>query len=657
MSTSPLRSHCVSFSLTLVAIFLLPGVQLVAMQAQPKQAPASDNDGISSQEMKIVRDLINRLDEPHQFTPVEEALVHGRKAWLIRTAQRLQEYIDENSGEAHAAVWRQRFELNDLMRELQSHSPRLSVLERHWSKHFEDQYHQKELKLPEEDGTPNAGKARKRQRHAVESYILALRQYFELYRDWRQPKDALDRFLQRVDDSQSVLKTFHPEMSYDTKQTQIAELHRCLAVIDISQQIPDLVREIRSSYLHPKLRVFVSTRALNHLLAKVNLDSRPVSQCENKTVLSGIACPQGHLKLRGFPRDDMAEFSAYYDDSVLFSGQAKRKRIHLGISASLEAHLRKHFYVIQGAADSAPSLGDVDLRQVRSSSACDLVNRLVERIGKKQFDANKIEALIEDEIDDLVTQVANYADFELLQRIRNRIGRDITRVRAYRSRENGIELTVFSSRSGFKKEKGLRIPDPFDDEVDFAISFRKGLVRELIRTRRKFGNDENQEDDKPSFNEILKSLSDIFVFGDETPAPDDKKLYIRFTEKLSEILRSDESKDVSLEFEVYYKDKNNQTAPAGNSPHQAFRVSIAPTHSDGVLDLNLEVQPIPGNENNELLELVQNRFAKIQRIKEVTLPALKSYSKSLGDGINLKALRLEYHHSFYTVTGELDLSP
>jgi len=319
MKTRTYRTRCVSFSLTIAAITLLPGVQLLAMQAQPQQAPASENDGISSKEMKVVRDLIDRLDEPHQFTPAEEALVHGRKAWLIRTVQRLQEYIDENSGEAHVAGWRQRFELHVLMRELQSQSPRLSVLERHWSKHFEDQYHQKELKLPEDDGTPNAGKARKRERHAVESYILALRQYFELYRDWRQPKDALNRFLQRVDDTQSVLKTFHPEMSYDTKQTQIAELHRCLAAIDISQQIPDLVREVRSSYLHPKLRVFVSTRALNHLLAKVNLDPRPVSQCENKTVLLGTACPQGHLQLLGLPRDDMAEFSAYYDDSVLFS--------------------------------------------------------------------------------------------------------------------------------------------------------------------------------------------------------------------------------------------------------------------------------------------------------------------------------------------------
>jgi len=241
--------------------------------------------------------------------------------------------------------------------------------------------------------------------------------------------------------------------------------------------------------------------------------------------------------------------------------------------------------VIQGAADSTPSLGNVDLRKVQSSSACDLVNRLVERIAMKQFDANKIEALVEDEIDDLITQVANYADFDLLQRIRNQIGRNITRVRAYRSRENGIEVTGVAARSGVKIEKGLKIADRFDDGVDFAISFRKGLVRELIQTRRKLGNDKSQEDDEPSFNEILRSLSDIFVFGDETPAPDDKKLYIRFTEKLSDMLRSDESKDFSLQFEVYYKDQDNISAPADNSTHQAFQVSIAPTHSDGVLDL------------------------------------------------------------------------
>ncbi len=595
-------------------------------------------------ESKVVHQLINGVEQARgmgvKFEPVDPSTVVMRRAWLLRTVDRLEEYITENPSDPKTHAWREGLRLADLRSELSKAFPDALFLQQLLNEdtlYFEEQVG---WKLHEYDSTEELFEANQAGFPIMASVLRALRRYQIVLEDSQFPERAQQRLDDRLKTVQADLQNYLKTPEQAGRATVIVRLHKLLIELDESLQVRSLVSNIREHYLRPRIRVFISDRVLTRVVQLMPLESQAISQQRRGTLVSGVAVPQGQLFITGADSDSIGILDARYDAPVAFTGSARRKHISLGISANLSASLAKRLFVIEGAADSARTASDVQLVSTDSSGGC-LADALVARAASRSFNSNQISAMLNQDVDSRVTGAANYINLGVVQTLSKKLkklGANTTRVRSYRSRRNGIELTISSSRNGFKEPDTVDPPNSFDDHsrhIDFAVSLRRGLSQQLVDV---YLPSEQQPADLTSATEVLSNAL-RFLRGETSAAASDK---LRIWFPADKEIVSYTQNGIQANFQVATTEKPQDSHPA--------TVTLTYESVDGALKFGYDVSIDGHRELEQKLQRLLGRFTKLTNLRLPKLPIGGLQSLEVGEVTDLE---LSVNKQFVTISGVL----
>ena len=460
----------------------------------------------SADEDQIVQRLFSQIT-PGQvdFVPVSPDIIAEKRAWLHRTAERLEEFIadppklpiDALLGDALPAEdvaaateflmpdvseWHHMFRVGELWWQLGLAYPDPDVLLDIHNAYLpvERDMESNERMRPEDQGY-----------HVVASVGRALREYAVLLQDSRAPgaaQERVDQELTRIKEGLQDYRTLLSEQASNAAlQSKIREIHHSVEELELRRQAETQTTNLRRHYIRPRARVFVATELLSELIKDLPLGSTPVAQCQNRTFVSGRATPTGRVQFQTFPNDEYGSLAGVYRGPVIFRGTAQRRRLCIGLTVNTAVCLEKRVRIIQGAPDSERATSQANFISADSSRGR-LVDAVVTKSARQNFTGNSMTAAVRERIDDAVTAAANFINLQGAKNLRKLLNpKGIVRVRQYRTQDTGIELTLLSSRGGFKDAtERVDPPDPFADpsQPDFSLSLHDSVPNAIARISR-----------------------------------------------------------------------------------------------------------------------------------------------------------------------------
>jgi len=394
-------------------------------------------------------------DEPRHLQPIDASLVKEKRQWLLNVVNQLEDVLGQRGEAEQLQSLRDAAELPEVLRRMRGAAKDLNQLQQIQA---------------EVNGLPEAA----RETHALKAVARALEEYLALGEIRQDPDKAAEDLGKKLEELENQLRRYGRQSQQSQPKT-LRDIHDLVGWLRLRRQAGQLTEQIRSYYLRPKVRAYVSGDLLNRAI-DFPLHLPPVNRVEDGTRVMGRLSTAGRLQVELSPQDEYGALTVFFSNPVRFSGRATRGRISLGVGLTVWQSISKDFRVMAEVPDSEATRGSTRVTCVDTTRG-PLIDRVVERVVRRSLDGGEVSAKLGREIDVTAELLGNLVNLETVLLLKQLAAdRRYILERCYRTTDRGLELTVLSSFDGLAEP--LQTPKT-DSDDDLVVSLHKSLAASL----------------------------------------------------------------------------------------------------------------------------------------------------------------------------------
>ena len=407
--------------------------------------------------------------EENSFCQLPATTYRKHRNWFLYKLSRLKTFTQTTiTGKELVADWEEKYHPTLLAAQVRSGCPDLHLLREIYTDKYETFV---------EDDRFDALVADRF--HILTTTARAFRRYLVTMEDFRNPVGATDRLRSNLTELKMRLEAYsqgrgagqvtdycivNPELD------QIRAIHAVVKRIEVSEQVPELTTRLRSHYMQPKARLYLSAPLLSKTI-NVELPTTEIIRNQSNANLRGSATPHSRLFVYCNPNEERAELGVAYRGMFTFCGTlnvtSPIKRT-TGLQMGLFQNTSKTFLIEAKAPDSNRARSATSMTYAKTQRG-KIFDWLVTPSLRENVPKDPINEKIMDGIDTAVTELSNFIPTRSTSLLDTFSGEVYyPRERRYSTTGRGVEVVVYSAQSGFLPSP-LVLPNADYADFDFTL--------------------------------------------------------------------------------------------------------------------------------------------------------------------------------------------